>query len=97
MALSSKSRAALKWTGIGLAAFVVLVLLILASVDWNRLKGPIERMASARSGRVVKIEGALDVHIWSLTPKATIEGLVVGNPPWEAKRPMLRIDSCTYR
>jgi uncharacterized protein involved in outer membrane biogenesis len=90
--LSPKSRAALKWTGIGLAAFVVLLLLILATIDWNRLKGPIERMASTRSGRVVKIEGALDVHIWSLTPKASIQGLVVGNPPWEAQRPMVRID-----
>lgn len=97
MALSSKWRTALKWTGIGLAGFIVLLLVILATVDWNRLKGPIERMASASSGRTVKIEGPLDVHIWSLTPSASLEGLVVGNPPWEADRPMVRIEKLHVR
>ncbi|MDY6947132.1 MAG: AsmA family protein [Pseudomonadota bacterium] len=93
MALSPRSRNALRWTGISLGGLVALVLLILAFADWNRLKGPIERMASASSGRTVKIEGNLDVHIWSLTPKASVAGLVVGNPPWEADRPMLQIDA----
>lgn len=88
---SATVRAALKWTGIGLAGIVVILLLILAWVDWNRLKGPIERMASASSGRTVKIEGPLDVHIWSLAPRASVEGLVVGNPRWETNRPMVRI------
>lgn len=93
MSLSPRSRTALKWTGIALGALVVVILLLLAFADWNRLRGPIERMASASSGRTVKIEGPLDVDIWSLTPRARIEGLVVGNPPWEkAKRPMVRIE-----
>ena len=82
----------MKWTAIGLAGIVVVLFLILALVDWNRLKGPIERVASARSGRTVKIEGPLDVRIWSLSPSASVAGLVVGNPPWEAPRPMLRIE-----
>jgi uncharacterized protein involved in outer membrane biogenesis len=85
-------RAVLKWTAISIAGLVVLLLLVLAFADWNRLKGPIERTASARSGRTVKIDGTLDVHIWSLTPRASVEGLTVGNPPWEADRPMVRID-----
>jgi uncharacterized protein involved in outer membrane biogenesis len=82
----------LKWTALGIAGLLVLVLLLLAFADWNRLKGPIERVASARSGRTVKIDGPLDVHIWSLSPRASVEGLVIGNPPWEANRPMARID-----
>lgn len=81
-----------KWTGIGLAAFLAVLVVILATIDWNHLKGPIERMASERSGRPVKIEGTLDVHIWSLSPRASVEGLSVGNPPWETKRPMMRIE-----
>jgi uncharacterized protein involved in outer membrane biogenesis len=85
-------RAVLKWTAISIGGLFVLLLLLLAFADWNRLKGPIERTASARSGRPVKIEGSLDVHIWSLTPRASVEGLVVGNPPWEANRPMVRIE-----
>lgn len=85
-------RAALKWAAFSIAGLFVLILLLLAFADWNRLKGPIERVASARSGRAVKIDGPLDVHIWSLTPRASVERLVVGNPPWEADRPMVRVD-----
>ncbi|MFC4312433.1 AsmA family protein [Steroidobacter flavus] len=85
-------RAVLKWTALSVAGLFVLILLLLAFADWNRLKGPVERMASARSGRTVKIDGPLDVHLWSLTPRASVEGLVIGNPPWEANRPMARID-----
>ena len=96
MVLSSKSRATLrttlKWTGIVLGSVVVLVLLTLALLDWNVLKGPIERTASARSGRTVKIDGPLEVHVWSWTPRAALAGLTVGGPPWDASRPMLHVD-----
>jgi Uncharacterized protein involved in outer membrane biogenesis len=85
-------RAVLKWTAIGLGGLLVVLVLLLAFADWNWLKGPIERMASERSGRPVKIEGALDVHVLSLTPRASVEGLTVGNPPWEPERPMLRVE-----
>src|SRR6185369_8291478 len=61
-------------------------------IDWSSMKGPIERMDSARSGRPVKIAGALDVHIWSWTPSFTVSGLTVGNPPWEAAKPMAQIE-----
>lgn len=83
----------MKWTGIILASLAVVLLLILAFADWNRLKGPIERMASASSGRAVKIDGPLNVHIWSLTPHASINEITVGNPPWEqTQRPMVQIE-----
>lgn len=92
MALSRKSRAALTWTGVVLGVLVAAVLLTLAFIDWNALKGPIERMASARSGRTVTIDGPLDVHVWSWTPHATVTGLTVGSPPWEASRPMVHVE-----
>ncbi|WP_116810465.1 AsmA family protein [Steroidobacter cummioxidans] len=85
-------RAVLKWTAISIGGIFVLLLLFLAFADWNWFKGPIERMASARSGRAVTIEGKLDVHALSLTPRASVERLTVGNPPWDAKRPMVRIE-----
>src|SRR5262245_31125367 len=90
--LPPRTKSALKWTGIAVAGILVLSIALLALLDWNRLKGPIERVASATSGRPVKIEGSLDVHIWSWTPRATLEGLVVGNPPWEPDKDMVRIE-----
>lgn len=82
-----------KWIALGVGGVLVLLVAILALIDWNRLKGPVERMASSRWGRPVKIEGPLEVHIWSWTPRARVRGLVVGNPPWEAGKPMARLES----
>ena len=90
--MSTHSRVALRWTGIVLGSLVVLALVVLALFDWNRFKHPIERIASAKSGRSVRIAGDLDVHIWSLTPTVTVHGLTLGDPPWEANRPMATID-----
>ena len=73
----------LSWVGLVLAALVAALFLVLAFIDWNSLKGPIERIASSRMGRAVSIAGPLDVRIWSWTPEATVNGLTLGNPPWE--------------
>ena len=93
VALSPRARSVLKWIGIGLGAFVLLVVLGLALVDWNALKGPLERMASERSGRRITISGPLEVELWSSTPHVTLSALTIGNPPWDAgERPMVRIE-----
>jgi uncharacterized protein involved in outer membrane biogenesis len=82
----------LRWIAISLGGLVVIVILALAFMDWNLFKHPIERVASAKSGRTVTIAGDLNVHIWSWTPTVTVNGLTVGNPPWEANRPLAKIE-----
>ena len=89
---SPRLKTTLKWTGIVLLGAVVLSLVALALIDWNAMKGPLERLASARSGRTVTISGPLDVHIWTWTPKLAVQGLTIGNPPWEAAQPLVRIE-----
>jgi uncharacterized protein involved in outer membrane biogenesis len=95
--MSTGWKKALRWTGIVLGSLIAILLLMLAVVDWNRLKHPIERMASARSGRSVKISGNLHVQIWSWTPTVTISGLTLGNPPWEVDRPMATVERIEIR
>src|ERR1700730_8928387 len=85
-------RNALRWAAIAVGGLVVIGVLVLAFMDWNLLKHPIERIASAKSGRTVTIAGDLNVHIWSWTPTVTMNGLTLGNPPWEAGRPMAKIE-----
>ena len=87
-------RKALTWTAISLGSLVVILVLVLALafMDWNLFKHPIERVASAKSGRTVTIGGDLKVHIWSWTPTVTVNRLILGNPPWEANRPMASIE-----
>jgi uncharacterized protein involved in outer membrane biogenesis len=82
----------LRWTGIGVGSLVLVLVLLLAFMDWNWFKHPIERAASAKSGRTVTIAGDLNVDIWSWTPTVVINGLTLGNPPWESDRPMAKIE-----
>lgn len=89
--------ATLKWAGIGFGALLLLVLALLAFVDGNTLKKPIERFASARSGRAVTISGDLSIHPWSWTPWMVVNGLSIGNPPWEPRKPMAQVERITVR
>lgn len=50
--------------------------------DWNWLRGPVGRYASARLQREVAITGDLRVHPWSFSPKAEAYGVRVGQPSW---------------
>ena len=65
MSDTPRAKTLLRWTAIGLAVLVAALLLMLALLDLNMLKHPIERMASARSGRSVVIGGRLHAHLWS--------------------------------
>src|SRR5437868_2749450 len=87
----------LGWVAVALGGLVAVVLLALAFMDWNLFKHPLERMASAKSGRTVTIAGDLNAHIWSWTPTVTLNGLTIGNPPWEANRPMAKIEHMEVR
>jgi hypothetical protein len=66
----------------GLAVAAALLVIFILIFDWNWFKGPLARYASRQTGRQVRIDGKLDVHILSLHPRATIEGLKVSNPDW---------------
>ena len=60
----------------------IAVAVFFAVFDWDWLRGPISRYASAQTGRDIRIEGHLRVHPFSLSPWATIGGLEIGNPKW---------------
>ncbi len=90
-------RTAARWLALGLGAIVGLALLALALVDLNVFKHPLERMASARSGRSVVIAGRMQAHIFSLTPSVTLDGLTVGNTPGEAAPAMLHAERLLLR
>ncbi len=67
---------------IGLSAFVLLVVGFLVIFDWNWLRGPIGSIASAQMRRSVVLAGDLDVHPWSLNPRAEIHDLRIAQPSW---------------
>ncbi|HYM87335.1 MAG TPA: AsmA family protein [Pseudoxanthomonas sp.] len=70
-----------------LAALVLLILLF----DWNWLKGPIERIVQARTGRELKIGGNLDVDLGRITT-VKADKLRFGNAPWSKEPTMAVVD-----
>lgn len=84
-------RKAILWTSGSLVALVGGIFVLLAVLDWNQLRGPISRYASARTGREIAILGDLDVKPLSLQPSATINQLRIGNPAWAGKDRMAQI------
>jgi len=90
-------RTAAAWVGGVLGGVVAAILLFLLLADWNMLRGPISRYASERLHREVVIAGDLDVHPWSWSPSATVNGLRIGNPAWAGPGPMTQIDRLTVQ
>lgn len=68
------------WAGGVFGVLAATFILFLTFADWNALRGPIARFASAATGREISIRGDLDVDPWRLNPLVRVEGLHIGNP-----------------
>jgi uncharacterized protein involved in outer membrane biogenesis len=72
----------LRWTGIVIVAVLAGFLITLYFLDWNQMRGPIGRYASARAGREVRIDGDLKVDLFRWQPHIEVGGLYLGDPSW---------------
>lgn len=86
----------LRWTVSALAALLVAAVLWLYFLDWNTMRGPLARYASARLGRTVSIDGKLDVRIFSLTPRVSASGVRIANPDWAGSPHAADIANLTF-
>lgn len=89
-ARSSRPVRRRRWLiGLGIAAAIVAVVLIL--FDWNWFRGPVERAVSAKTGREFRL-GHLDVDLGRVT---TVRGerLRLGNASWSNRGAMAELDS----
>ena len=66
----------------GFATLIGVFVLVLATLDWNAMRGPLSRYLSSRLDREVRIDGDLDVTLFSWTPRATLNGLAIQQPDW---------------
>lgn len=81
-------------------AFVLLLIALataLALADWNSLRGPVARYASRVLDRRVTITGPLEMHVFSLSPRVEVHGLVVDRPAWDKPGPMLTVDELAFQ
>src|SRR4029453_1429533 len=84
--------------GIGMALGLVIVWLVglVLVFDWNWIKGFVEREASKALGRIVVIEGDLDVQL-SWSPLVRLDHLRIANPPGGPEPSMLKVQPLVFR
>jgi uncharacterized protein involved in outer membrane biogenesis len=76
---------------------VLALVVFLILFRWNWLREPLARELSHRLNRPVAITGNLEVHPWSWSPWARVNGLVIGNAPWAGPRPMATLPRLTVQ
>lgn len=79
------------WSGALAGALILGATLFLALFDWNRLRGPIGRWASAAYERDISIDGDLEVRLFRRTPSVAVENLRIGGPAWADERDTARV------
>ena len=84
--------------GVAIGSLFLLALVVfLILFRWNWLRGPLAHEISHRLNRPVEITGNLEVHPWSWSPTATVNGLVIGNAPWAGPRPLATLPRLTVQ
>ena len=86
-------HAALKWIGGIFASLIAVIVMVLVFLDWNTVRGPIGSYLSARLHREVRILGDLNVKLFSWTPTAVVNDLVIDQPQWAAQSAPAGTDS----
>ena len=71
-----------KWTASVTLLLILAVVIFLLLFDWNWLRGPIGRWASAEYDREIALRGDLDVNLFSWTPSVIVRDLKFGGPAW---------------
>jgi len=83
----------LKWIAGIIFAPILLAVLFIAVFGWNWLRGPIERMATEKTGRVLAIHGDLKVTFaWPL-PRLSAGAVTFANPDWAREKQMVAADA----
>ena len=83
----------LKWGAGLLLALVLLIAIAVLVFDWNWLRGPITRMATEKTGRVLTISGDFKVKLgW---PNVQLQAAKVSfaNPSWAKAGPMVSVEN----
>ena len=87
--------APVRWVGAFVTLLLIAIAIFLALFQWNWLRGPIDRYASARLQRPVAIHGDLAGHIWTWSPSLTADDVTVAEPGWAGAGQMVAIPRLT--
>jgi AsmA protein len=83
----------LKSTAALILAPVLLAVVYIAIFGWNWLRGPIERMALAKTGRALVIGGDLEFKFGWPRPRVRAAAVSFANPAWAGEKQMVVADA----
>ena len=82
MNVSRVVRRILKWTAVVCAALIIVVVGLVAVADTAVGRPLLTRALALFTGRSIKVNGALETHLFSSAPRVVAEQVTVGNPSW---------------
>ena len=83
----------LKWVAAALLTPIVLAVLFIAIFGWNWLRGPIERITTEKTGRVLAINGDLKVKFGWPLPHIYAKAVTFANPDWAREKQMVTAEA----
>ncbi|MDI1247050.1 MAG: AsmA family protein, partial [Rhodoferax sp.] len=86
----------LKWLASTVLALVIVATLFIALLGWNWLRAPLARQVLAQTGRVLLIQGDLDVTLGWPWPRVSARQVSFANPAWAAQAQMLTADEVAF-
>lgn len=90
--ISARAHKILKTVGIVLLTLIVLLALFVIVFDWNWLRGPIERIATEKSGRILAIGGDFKVKLGWPNAHLQADNVTFANPPWAKEAQMISVE-----
>jgi len=89
-------------------ALIVVLLIVIATFDWNRLKPTVNARVSESIGRPFAINGDLSVRWrreerasgiegWVPWPEFIAQNISIGNPPWTEQPHFAQLDALRFR
>ncbi len=82
MNVSRVVRRILKWTAVVCAALIIVAVGLVAVADTAVGRPLLTRALVLFTGRSIKVNGALETHLFSSAPRVVAEQVTVGNPAW---------------
>jgi uncharacterized protein involved in outer membrane biogenesis len=80
----------------GLAAILAVAVLTIASLmaafERGYFRDPLIRFVSAHAGRSLDVEGPIELHLFTLHPRVTVQRITIGNPSWMPPGKTARLD-----
>ncbi|MDD2919480.1 AsmA family protein [Rhodoferax sp.] len=87
---------ALKWMLSAVLALVIVAVLFVAVFGWNWLRAPLQQKVLGQTGRVLLIQGDLDVRFGWPWPRVQARQVSFANPAWAAQAQMLTAEEVAF-